>query len=80
MKRFSEEYPSSTRHISPLAPPDAPFSGAMYFDALYAYSFDACLGTVITYPNILSDSVRAIRQEQEAERDAMHDGIRMDNI
>lgn len=76
MKRFSEEYPSSTRHISPLAPPDAPFSGAMYVDALYAYS---CLGTVITYPNILSDSVRAIRQEQEAERDAMHDGIRMDN-
>ena len=50
MKRFSEEYPSSTRHISPLAPPDAPFSGAMYVDALYAYSFDACLGTVITYP------------------------------
>lgn len=36
----------------------------MYVDALYAYSFDACLGTVISYPNILSDSVRAIRQEQ----------------
>lgn len=51
----------------------------MYVDALYAYSFDACLGSVITYPNILSDSVRAIRQEQEAERDAMRDGIRMDN-
>lgn len=46
----------------------------MYVDALYAYSFDACLGTVITYPNILSDSVRAIRQEQEAERDAMQTG------
>ena len=31
-------------------------------------------------PAALHDGVmRAIRQEQEAERDAMHDGIRMDN-
>ena len=80
MKRFPEEYPSSTLHISPLAPPDAPFSGAMYVDALYAYSFDACLGTVITYPNILSYTVRAIRQDQDTERNAMRDGIRRDNI
>ena len=56
--------------VSPLSMPGAPLADALYVDALYAGALDAGIGSMSTYPNIISDSLRAVRQEQETERRA----------
>lgn len=54
--------------VSPLSLPGAPLADALYVDALYTGALDAGIGYVSAYPNIVSDSIRAIRREQETER------------
>lgn len=59
--------PPRFSNVSPLSLPGAPLADALYVNALYAGALDAGIGSVSTYPNIIADSLRAVRREQETE-------------